>query len=194
MNKIAEPAASQLDLFGKARADELLGLIDYVEPEKFAGVTKVIGGVFGRMEIAEDEISRAMRRYPDRSARIWSASSILCPPDGMSELAEDVYRSHCRELLLRVARGWDTRVGTDAEVIVVISRALWDAPLTRDAAYLYRSLFLRVMGERATYAAGPDDELSESYEGAAAQIDHAVQNRLFNKNRKLQEELGGKTS
>jgi hypothetical protein len=52
-----------------------------------------------------------------------------------------VYRTHCRELLDRVAAGADTRPATDAEKLAVLSAASQTAPLNGGAETLYARRF-----------------------------------------------------
>ena len=99
----------------------------------------VLTGAFERMDWAEDEIARAQKRHPESADRIWHGFKLLCPENGTSERmgVEFVYRSHCRELLDRVAAGQDTRPGTGAEVCIACCEASALAPLTETAAGLY---------------------------------------------------------
>jgi len=98
----------------------------------------VMGATFERMEWAEDEITRAQRRHPAAADAIWHSFRLLTPENGTFERmgTEFVYRSHCAEILDRVAAGQDTRPGTAAEVIVAISQASELAPLTDTACAL----------------------------------------------------------
>jgi hypothetical protein len=71
---------------------------------------------FERMEWAEQEIAAAQARHPQQAGRIWHSFSLFQPNPGLGRMtSEMVYRSHCREILDRVAAGEDTRPGTAAE-------------------------------------------------------------------------------
>ena len=52
-----------------------------------------------------------------------------------------MYRSHCRELLDRVAHGADTRPGTAAECCAALSEASLRAPLHSSAVGLYARMW-----------------------------------------------------
>ncbi|WP_329060514.1 hypothetical protein [Amycolatopsis sp. NBC_01480] len=75
-----------------------------------------VGGILACLEWAEDEIQAAMRRHPDAEDTLWHSNILLCPTDHLRLTTEWVFRSHCRELLERVASGDDTRPATDAEI------------------------------------------------------------------------------
>lgn len=100
--------------------------------------TGMLGSVFERMGWAEDEIERAQRRHPGEAARLWHSFRLLSPENGTFDRmgTEFVYRSHCAELLERVAAGKDTRPGTAAEIILAVSKASELAPLTETASAL----------------------------------------------------------
>ena len=100
-----------------------------------SGLTGMLDGLFGQMEYAADEIERAQARHRSGADRIWHSFGLLTPAhDRMA--TEFVYRSHCRELLNRVAAGQDTRPGTAAELCCALSDASTVAPLTTTAAGL----------------------------------------------------------
>ncbi len=92
--------------------------------------------IFEAMEWAEDEIERAMGRHPDQADRIYHCFGLLTPTHPLMS-TEFVYRSHCAELLNRVAAEGDTRLGTAAEVCCACSDASALAPFTSEAAGLY---------------------------------------------------------
>lgn len=110
-----------------SKLDEILG----------GGTAGMLTGLFERMEWAEDEIDRAMRRHKASASTLYHSFSLLTPTGVMSERAEFVYRSHVRELLARVVAGQDTRPGTAAEVCLACSESSLVAPLTDTAAGLY---------------------------------------------------------
>ena len=103
--------------------------------------------VFSRMEIAEQEISVAIEGCTDSSlARRLNASfRHLLPTTPLSQVGEEVYRSHVREILERVAADEDLRPGTKAEVLSVLAEASLRSPLTDDAFLLYCKLFRDVV-------------------------------------------------
>jgi hypothetical protein len=113
--------------------------------------------VFNAMEIAEDEIDRAMRLYPESKNAIWNAFKMLQMPAIFRGKSDKLYRAYCRELLARVAKGEDVRPATDAELIVNIAEASLAAPPTRTAGYLYMTLFHKIFGSEAYDDLGLDD-------------------------------------
>ncbi|NIY68091.1 hypothetical protein [Streptomyces malaysiensis] len=125
--------------------------------------------IFETMEWAESEIEKAMARHgepkPPTGERgkgpIWN-SFILLKSTHDKLNREVLYRSHAHEILERVAKGQDTRPGTDAEMIVVIHEATLAAPLTSGAACLYFRVLDRSVPELAR-ATAPEIDLA-SYE------------------------------
>jgi hypothetical protein len=113
--------------------------------ELFATVQDVLGelkGVFASMEWAEEEIRAARRRHPAAADAMYHSFSLLTPQSGLDRMAtEFVFRSHCRELLNRVARGEDTRPGTAAEVCCAMMQTSMLAPLRSSAAGLYMRMW-----------------------------------------------------
>ena len=105
-----------------------------------AGVSGMLAGLFEQMEWAEDEITKAQRRHPARADLIYHSFSLLTPKHELMG-TEFVYRSHCAELLNRVAAGTDTRPGTAAEVACACCDASQVAPLTSTAAGLYARMW-----------------------------------------------------
>ena len=126
--------------------------------------------LFEAMEWAESEIEKAMARNgepkPPEGTRgtgpIWNSFSLLKAAHNEKLLREVVYRAHCHEILERVAKGQDTRPGTDAEMILVIHEASLVAPMNSGAACLYFRLLDRSVPELAR-ATAPDIDLP-SYE------------------------------
>jgi hypothetical protein len=101
-----------------------------------AGLADGLSGIFGQMDWAEDEIEKARKRYPLRADLIHHSFALLTPSHDLMS-TEMVYRSHCTELLDRVAAGTDARPGTAAEVCAACCDASQLAPLTTSATGLY---------------------------------------------------------
>lgn len=100
------------------------------------GLGKMLAGVFEQMEWAEDEIAKAQRRHRAAHNRLYHSFKLLVQPHELMR-QEFVYRSHCREILERVAAGQDTRPGTAAEVAIACCESSQLAPLTSTGAGLY---------------------------------------------------------
>jgi hypothetical protein len=131
-----------------------------------------VASAFALMDAAEEEILAAQLRHgerpPDRDpdgrvvgerGPLWRAFRLLSPT--RPEMAGFVHRSHCRELLDRVARGDDTRPATDAELCLALKDVTLATPVRSSTAGLYRRLFTRAFPEQA----------AEAFDGAA-DLDH----------------------
>jgi hypothetical protein len=102
--------------------------------ELLVDTCNAIGDVLDCLEWAEDEIQAAMRRHPDASDTLWHSLMLLRPNDYHRLITEWVFRSHCRELLERVAAGEDTRPATDAEICCMTLAVATRTPI-HTAAY-----------------------------------------------------------
>jgi hypothetical protein len=113
-------------------------------------LTGEIEQTFQKMEWSEDEIRQACDRHGEAvgdHGPIWSSFKLMTPTVKMP--SEQVYRSHCRELLERVAAGEDTRPGTGAEVVMTLSDFSLHRPLNGAGMGLMVRLFKRVVADRA---------------------------------------------
>lgn len=128
------------------------------------GIFDEIVSALAPMETAEEEILAAQQRHgedpPVRDADdrivgepgpIWRAFSLLRPTRDMPEF---VYRSHCREILDRVAEGEDTRPATDAEMCLALRDVTLATPVRSSTVGLYARLFARAFPEQAGDALG----------------------------------------
>lgn len=107
-----------------------------------------VRGAFKKMEWAEEEIAAAEKRWPRARRRLHASFMTLCPT-GYTLGSEEVYRRHCRELLVRVKSGQDVGPGTDAEVACVLMQASLAAPPDADHAAAYGVVFARLFPEHA---------------------------------------------
>jgi hypothetical protein len=123
----ATAAAAELPQLG-----ELLPIVQ--------GLLSDLTGVFEQMLWAEEEIVAAQKRHPALADRIFHSWSLLVPKH--DRMATDfVYRSHCRELLDRVARGEDTRPGTAAEACCAMLDTSQLAPLRSSGVGFYMRMW-----------------------------------------------------
>lgn len=113
----------------------------------FAEVEADVTAAFRLVDLAEDEIDQAMARHPDQADRLYHSFRILGDVDPRVMRVERGYRSHCAELLDRIARGEDTRPGTATEVCLVCCDSSLSAPLTESAAGLYERMFRQAFPE-----------------------------------------------
>jgi hypothetical protein len=106
-----------------------------------------LGPIFQQMEWAEEEIELAQRLHPVQADLLWTTCRLLVPTHELMR-TEFVYRSHCRELLERVADGQDTRPGTSAEVAIACSQTSLLAPLTTSGTGLYLRAWAKAFPDR----------------------------------------------
>lgn len=132
--------------------NELLSQLQSLDPGISWGA---IGAVFGRMEVSEDEITKARARHPGYDEVLWRGFKLLCPSKYVHGVPAPIYRAHCAELLDRVAQGLDTTLGTKAEIMMGLSSTSLKVPLTHTAAVLYTQLFRAIL---------PDSPVSDDLE------------------------------
>lgn len=108
-----------------------------------------VSSAFARMEIAEEEISRAKRNFPKMAKVIDRAFKALCPTDPIRAKSDEVYRRHARELLVRAASGVDLRPPTSVELLCVALDSSLKAPLGSIGGLLAERLFADVFPEKA---------------------------------------------
>ncbi|MGH3403813.1 MAG: hypothetical protein ACRDRJ_15140 [Streptosporangiaceae bacterium] len=103
--------------------------------ELLARVQAEVTGAAALVDVAEDEIGQAAARHPQAADHLFHSFRLLLPAfDARAWGTEFVLRAHCRELLERVARGEDTRPGTNAECLLAISQVAVEVPLNGAAA------------------------------------------------------------
>lgn len=98
--------------------------------------------LFEQIDWAEDEIARAQRRHPRHRNTLHHSFGLLTPTHERMR-QEFVYRSHCRELLDRVAAGLSAVPATSAEVAIACMVASQRAPLNTAAFGLYARMWDR---------------------------------------------------
>lgn len=138
-----------------------------------------------QMAWAEDELSRATKRHPAEGDALYHAFRLLRPHHDLMA-TEFVYRSHCREILERVAHQEDTRPGTAAEVCCLCHDASQVAPLTTPAAGLYFRMWAVAFPDNPAH--GGVDNLShyEALEGPAIDdLETTARRKLTIPDRKL---------
>jgi hypothetical protein len=95
---------------------------------------------------AEDEIGRAQHRTPGKAGQLYHSFRLLRPEHTLMS-TEFVYRSHCREILARVAAGQDTRAATDAEIVCALHDVSLVVPPGHSTTGLYFRLWERAFPE-----------------------------------------------
>lgn len=131
------------------RRSQAIARISIDEENMIPDIPLGLAQTCNRMAIAELEIEAATKRTEDmkEKERIWNSFKILCPNSLFNGADDEVYKAHCRELIARAANAADTRPGTKAEALMVLSHTSLVAPPTRDASALYTQLFIEIFGE-----------------------------------------------
>lgn len=104
-----------------------------------------------QMGWAEGEISQEQQLRPNDADVLYHSFGLLVPTHELMS-TEFVYRSHARELLIRSARGEDTRLATWAEIVCAMSEVALEVPL-HGAAY---GLYVRAWGRAFPEKPFPD--------------------------------------
>jgi hypothetical protein len=144
------------DDIGDDPGDDVAGII--------ADLHGLLDPLFDAMAWAEDEIDAAALRHPAAADRI-RRSFLLLRPAHPRMRSEALYRSHCRELLDRVAAGEDTRPGTAAECCLALSETSLRVPLRSSAIGLYARMW-RLAG----LPPAPITDASEHYEALDGEL------------------------
>ncbi len=117
------------------------GILSALFPE--SDVPRRIGRAFDLMRVAEEEIAAAKLSAPRKRKTLHALFKAMYPGELLA-YPDAVYRSHCRELIGRAKRGEDLAPGTDAEVLVMMSKASLAAPLASEFAHAMSTVFRRV--------------------------------------------------
>jgi len=140
----------------------------------FGGGSARIERAFDLMSVAEEEIKEAMRKAPRKAKALRDSFRYLYSPE-LVLFADDLYRSHCREIFGRVKRGEDLSPGTDAECLVAFHEASLKAPPNADFARAMSEVFFRVFPDRPREVF---DVGSESYPGRTGEIVAELRKKL----------------
>ncbi|WP_280215127.1 hypothetical protein [Nocardia cyriacigeorgica] len=135
--------------------------------EAGAEFARTMDATFDQFDWAEDEIHCAQRRHQHHRDVLHHSFGLLAPTHDLMR-REFVYRSHCRELLDRVATDGDTTVASAAEVALALVQASHAAPLNTVAFGLYVRMW-RLAGFPALDALGSVEVHYEAI--AASEID-----------------------
>jgi len=124
-----------------------------------------------------------MQRHPDQADTLFHCFLLLKPTSDHMDM-EFIYRSHCRELLDRVAAGEDTRPGTAAEACCACSDSSTLGPLTSPAAGLYMRLWAKAFPDRPMFT--DRHEHHEALEGSRIDdLEKGLRGKLAVKSRRL---------
>lgn len=122
---------------------------------------------FQQMQWALDEIDKAAERHgeSDEDGPIHSAFPLLACVDQPYMAPEPVFRAHCAELLDRVAKGEDTKPGTEAETFGLLMDAMDYMPFCGGMTSLYLELSEKIIPE--SFAGF----LAEEYKGDRTELE-----------------------
>jgi hypothetical protein len=137
----------------------------------------IISGLFARMAIAEEEITRV---YPVPRSEPRELFRALCPTAELRELSDDLYRMHVRELVERACAGGMLELYTRAEVLAGLSAASLKAPLNRVGQELAEQLFRELLPKAAARAFPEPARKLTGYD--AMELRDALQRRLRREN------------
>ena len=84
-------------------------------------VTSAIGCVFRRMDIAEQEIKRAMSEWPDHAPVLWRMFKAARSPIVETRMPDSLFRCHVRQFLRNIATGVDPDRPTKVEVAIMVT-------------------------------------------------------------------------
>jgi len=116
------------------------------------------------MEWAEEEITAAKARYPERADLLHNAFCLLCPDleRFTTTVVEAVFRAHMRALLDRIGKDGpdaDVATGTPADALMALRELALAAPLRPRFYTVYLLAFIDTLGEAtAAELFGEDDE------------------------------------
>lgn len=144
---------------------------------------------FRLMAIAEEEIAAAKDRAPLQSHLIDGAFRMLCPRMALfGGRSPDLYRHHAREIIARVLAGEDTRPGTQAEVLCVLSESSMRSPLANSALALMEKLVEAIFPGTIPQLFVDDWEFREEWPGAADEVFATTARRITDDSRTAGEE------
>lgn len=146
-------------------------------------VKRAVEATSQRMGWAADEIQRATERHPSERDVLYHSFPLFQVTHKLMA-TEFVYRSHCREILERLAKGADTRPGTAAEVCCICCEMSLRAPLRSPAAGLYLRMWTMAFPGHTMFT--EPSEHHEALEGAKIDnLEATVRRKLTVKDRVL---------
>lgn len=95
------------------------------------------------VRVAVLEIERAIRRFPHLDSIYNTLPGLVAPNSLLADVDPVVFQLHCEELLERAAYGGDTRLATDAELLVYLGHM---EPSTRP---VFRAVLMRLVDRAA---------------------------------------------
>ncbi len=118
-------------------------------------------GVLGCVGVATEEVEAFGQRLGDERRR-GQAWLLLHPTGALRGMSMELYRNHVRELLGRVERGQDTRLGTAAECLAALSTVSLEVMPKAEARAAIELAWEKVFGSPAR-----GDPFREEWSGQA---------------------------
>lgn len=128
---------------------DILDLAREFLDEGVPGTANIISNMFDQAEIVEDEIEKGQARHPHASQQIWECFKMLgtMKASDFGSWHDDLFRSHCIELIDRAGNKEDTRPPTWAEMMIAVSTFTLENAPTTQAAAVYLTLFKHAVPE-----------------------------------------------
>lgn len=154
-----------------------LGVHDYGDPvdiETWAALIdhaqsmRAVVHLNDRLRMTANEVARFKRRYPKYRVTADLAVKRLCWP-GVGTLAQEIYRAHVREILVRIQEEKPVQPATDAEILVTLMNQ--SARPNQTAAALFSRLLSEVSGAAVV-------DVSEPWVGATEQLHTELRNQV----------------
>ena len=138
---------------------------------------------FEFMEIAEEEIAKAEKRYTRDKVTRACIHDVFghAQPGQLLRYSDVLYRAHVRELCFRAEHSTfdkakaDMAPATKAEIVAALSEGSLLAPLDQQHAALYEELFCEIFGK---YVGKGDERTREPWPGASAELLHTMRQKF----------------
>jgi len=142
-----------------------------------AGITGgVVANTFACMEIAEEEILVAKKKWPTKKLEIDGVFKFACPTEPLRGKAEQVYQHHIRELIDRARRmgsgtfSFYAKPATKAEVLCIILNTSLRSPLNHEHVRLAQALWSEIMPDKPIDNTGNHDPVETSWTEEASAL------------------------
>jgi len=123
-----------------------------------------IANIFRRMEIAEEEIERAQKEWPNKADVVWNTFTICPSPIIPNTAPEKLWRYHYRQLCRMVALGEDLDMPTGIEAACMVVGVANKVPIRFDVV-------VKILSDFETAEAFNVEEITTSLKNIGAQYD-----------------------
>lgn len=129
-----------------------------------SGEMNKISNIFGRIEIAEEEIEEARHEWPDKSVEIWNAFCI-CPSPVIPDVSPNkLFRYHYRQLMRMIAMEEDLDMPTGIEAACMVIMVANKVPIRLE-------IVIRILGDFETAEAFNVEEIQTNLRNVGTQYD-----------------------